>query len=273
MVDFFTTLRILLRRWYVVLPTLLVAGAAAYYTVQTIPASYEATGTLVLLGPAKSGEPVPGEPPPAPINPFLELGGSLDVTGDVLTKVMLSDGVVARVAKQGGTAPYEVGTGSDGGSPIMNIVATGPDDAEAQNTVKVVAAELAKELQQRQEQAGSPPSQFIRFQEVSLPTKSKALLGSKFRAGAVVAALGLMLTFALAFLVDGIAERRSGRRSRRNAVINGGQPAVVPGSRTQRPGRPGAPTANLAASAQLGKAASPTLDPKPSERRRTPGSP
>ena len=211
--DLFTTIRILLRRWYVVLPALLLTAGGAAFTMKAVSPSYEATGAVVLLGPATAGAPVVGEPTPPPVNPYLEFGGALETTGEILSRSLMSEATVERLAKQGATATYEVGTGSEGGSPIVNVIATGPDEADAKRTVSIVIAEVREELKRRQEAAGAPASQFIRVEDVTVPTHATKMAGSTLRAVAAVMALGLALSFGLGFMAEAIAVRRAGRRA------------------------------------------------------------
>ena len=208
--DLFTTIRILLRRWYVVLPALLLTAGGAAFTMKTVSPSYEATGAVVLLGPATAGAPVAGEPTPPPVNPYLEFGGALETTGEILSRSLMSESTVERLAKQGATATYEVGTGSEGGSPIVNVIATGPDETAAKRTVSIVIAEVRNELERRQEAAGAPASQFIRVEDVTVPTNAARMAGSTLRAVAAVMALGLALSFGLGFMAEAIAVRRAG---------------------------------------------------------------
>jgi hypothetical protein len=155
----------------------------------------------------------------------------------VLSKVMMSDTVVQRLAVRGATAEYEVGTGSDGGSPIINIIATGEDPTVARRTVQAVAVELRHELQRRQATAGAPSSQFIRAEQVTVPATANRLIGDKMRAGVAVFALGIAFTFSLAFLTESILEQRARRRRLASARTAGAQR----GKRPAPPAKPGAP--------------------------------
>ena len=242
--DLFTTIRILFRRWYVVLPALLLTVGGAAFTFKTVAPSYEATGAVVLLGPATAGAPVAGEPSPPPVNPYLEFGGALETTGLILSRSLMSEATVTRLATQGASATYEVGTGSDGGSPIVNVIATGADEAAAKRTVTIVIAEVRNELKRRQEAAGAPASQFIRVEDVTVPTNATKMAGSTMRAVAAVMALGLALSLGLGFMAEAIAVRRAG-----------GPPAV------QVQSQPAPPPPALAAPAASTPAAAPNGTP------------
>jgi capsular polysaccharide biosynthesis protein len=237
-VDLLTTIRILLRRWFVVVPALLVTAGGAAYAMQAVSPSYEASGAVVLLGPAVAGAPVQGEPNPAPVNPYLEFGGALETTGEILSRALMSADEVDKLYKEGATAAYEVGTGSEGGSPIMNVIATGTDEAAAIRTVGIVAAEVRTELQRRQAAAGAPPSQFIRIENVTIPTKATKMAGSTMRAVAAVLALGLAVSFGLGFMAEAVAVRRAAARSTPNAPAVPTSVGAAPAPPTPPPGPP-----------------------------------
>jgi hypothetical protein len=231
-VDFLTTLRVLLSRWYVVVPALALTALAVTFTARTAAPSWQATGTVVLLGPAATGEVMPGSGEPVRMNPYLEFGGALEVAADVMSKVMSGDTMVERLRAKGATAPYEVGTGVDGASPVINVIATGDDPDQAKVTVQVVIRELRAELSRRQAAVGAPRAQFIRVEQVTTPGTAKRLMGSTLRAAAAVLALGVVLTFALAFLADALGERRAARRRRATTMAS----RRVPGTGQARDG-------------------------------------
>jgi hypothetical protein len=209
-VDLLTTLRILLDRWRVVVPALLLTLVATLVVGAAVKPVYQATGVVVLLVPARLTDPVTGQT--AAVNPYLQFGGSLEVTADALVRVMMSDAAAQRARAAGGTADFEVGTGTSGSSPIVNIVATGRSTKEATGTVRVVARELSHELARRQHGAGAPQPTWIRLASLSSPTTAHRLMGSRLRAEAAVAVLGLALSLGLTFLVEGWSEGR--RRDR-----------------------------------------------------------
>jgi capsular polysaccharide biosynthesis protein len=225
--DFFTTLRILLSRWYVVVPCLLFTLAAAAGASAAVAPSWKATGTLVLLGPGSVRLDAEGNERRVETNAYLDFGGTLEITAEILSKIMMSPATGEQLAARGLTAEYEVGTGSDGGSPIINIIATSPDPEVAKATVQGVAAQIRAELQRRQSAAGAPKDDFIRVDQVTTPTSAERQLGSKLRAAAAAGALGMALTFGLAFLTESISERRLAKERRAGTADPAGTPGTA----------------------------------------------
>jgi len=268
--DFFTTLRILLSRWYVVLPALLFTLASAVAASAAVAPSWKANGTLVLLGPATARLDPQSNAKRVETNAYLDFGGTLEITAEILSKIMMSPATAEQLQARGLTAEYEVGTGSDGGSPIINIIATGPDPEIAKATVQGIAGQIRNELQRRQSAAGAPKEDFIRVDQVTTPTSAERQLGSKLRAAAAAGALGLALTFGLAFLAESVAERRAAKE-RQLAAAGGGPGVGGPAERgvrqAARPGDAHRPAARAAppraAPAATGRPSGPIQRPAP----------
>jgi hypothetical protein len=222
-VDFLSAVRIMLRRWYLVLPGLAATVAGTIAMVEAAPPAYEARGAVLMLPPANVAS--AGPDGPVQINPFLELGGSLYATADVAAQVIMSDPVARELAEDGAVAGYEVMVGQE--SPTLTVIATGSSAREAVETVDLVTRRVQQELASRQQAAGAPDSSLIN-DVISAPDEAKVLLGSKLRAGAAVAALGSTATVSLGFLAESIAVgRRRRRASAGSTPAPGRRPADV----------------------------------------------
>ncbi|MBF8191060.1 hypothetical protein ITP53_36200, partial [Nonomuraea sp. K274] len=53
--DFWGTILVLIRRWYVALPASLVAVGVAFFAYSTIPVTYTTTAVLLLTAPTSGG--------------------------------------------------------------------------------------------------------------------------------------------------------------------------------------------------------------------------
>jgi hypothetical protein len=205
-VDFLTTIRIMLARWYVLVPALLATGVAALGVMSAVAPAYEVQGSVVLLAPS-TNQP---DTNPTRGNPYLGL--SLEVVADVLTNVTMSETSVERLKAKGATAEYEVGTGLEGSpTPILNVTATSPDEQTALRTAEMVTANIRAELARRQRAQGAPRQSWITAATVTRPDRATKMLGSKIRVLVAVLVLGLSATIGLTFLAESIAE---GRRRR-----------------------------------------------------------
>lgn len=247
--DFAKSLMVLLRRWYVAVPALVVSLGLAAVVFETVPAKYFSSGTIVLLSPSQ-GTGVGGVK--TQTNPLLSFDGSLTTVSTALIQVMLSPEIGTDLARQGALADYQVGDGNLGG-PFIHVEATGSSPAQAQRTVELVLQRTATELRDREVSFHAPAASYIQVDYLVRPTEAKRLLGSKVRAAGAALALALAFSFSSAFMIESIAEnrraRRAGTAARGGAGAGTATGAVTaspagpppPGGRTGAGGRPGNP--------------------------------
>lgn len=214
--DFWKTLGILLRRWYVAVPVFVVSLAIAGGVYATVPTQYESTGTIVLTSPT-AGATTVLDPSKAtgPGNPLLDFGGSLTITTQLLIQSLNSPSVGQQIAAGSGGGSYQAGDGLTGG-PFVVIVGTAKSPALAQLTVSLALKHARTELASRQTSLKAPPSTFINTQDVVTPTPATAKIGGKVRAAGVALALGLIASLAAAFGIESVMVNR--RRKRADAA-------------------------------------------------------
>jgi hypothetical protein len=200
------------RRWYIVVPGIILALAAGAGLFSVVQPGYERTATQLLL-------PGEGTIPPGTTNPYLFLGGLLQAS-DVVVRVMQSEEVLgAAVAEHPGT---EVVVRRDPtvSGPVIQIVVTAKSDAAADEVLTALVDDTVQVVDRLQTQQGVSLDDRM---TVSLLTKdTQSVLQQKTRilltAGAV---LGIfILTLVVASVVDGLSRRshRSGRSGRRAAL-------------------------------------------------------
>lgn len=210
-VDFWKTLGVLVRRWYVALPAAVVSLGLAFAVFQSVPPKYESTGSVVLLAPSGGSG---ASSDRGPNNPLLSFDGSLTTASTAITQVLLSPEVADELYKQGATAGFEVGDGQLGG-PFINVVATGSSPDEARRTVELVLQRARDELREREVTYRAPPGTFIQVDNLVEPTAAKRLVGGKLRAGGAALALGLAASLSAAFVIESIGENRRRRGQHR----------------------------------------------------------
>ncbi|MFD1719772.1 hypothetical protein [Georgenia deserti] len=209
------TLRGLLRRWYIVVPGLLVAAGLVVWSWQSVPPEYERTSRQLLI-PGEASLPVVEE---GEANPFLYLSG-LDSAADVLVSAVGSEDVVRDVTGPYPGATVEVGRDPHSSGPVVmiTVVAQSDDDAGAvMDEMLVRSGQVLANLQQTEEvdAAAQVTISPIAVDSVGEPKERSRLV----YAGAAGAGTALM-TLVLAAAVDGLARRprRDGRtRSDRGA--------------------------------------------------------
>jgi hypothetical protein len=236
-VDFAKSLMVLLRRWYVALPALVISLGLSAAVYESVPAKYESRGTIMLLS-SNSGATAGGTAKAGLTNPLLSIDGSLTLTSTALIQVVQSPEVAQAIYDQGGTAEYTVGDAQLGG-PFINVDATGGSPTEVQRTVQMVLERTAYELRQREIQYKAPQTTYIQINNLVAPTEAKKLVGSKVRAAGAALALALAFSLSSAFMIESLMEnRREKRRRMATKAGKAGKAGAKPASRTDRPAEP-----------------------------------
>jgi capsular polysaccharide biosynthesis protein len=238
-VDLHTLLRIVARRWAVVIPTLLVAGLVAYHFLSDVKPQYEAQASLLLLQPVAPATPaVPGgttgtTQPLGPAaqqaladnNPYLP-NAPLDKTAAVFAEVMNSDQERHNIK----VTPAAHATGSytvtvDNNAPILHVDVKDANPLVALNTAKVVMSDTAKQIQARQTLQHVQNVAYLKVDVVSPPVKTTTINAARTRAWIAFIALTLAAVLCVALLVESLAQSR---RRRRQPRLAGGIPRPSP---------------------------------------------
>lgn len=95
--DLAEIFRVICRRWYVLLPGLLLTAAVTTGAGLTVPTSYESQSTVALLN-SKRGTAADG-------NPYLSMVPALTGMADSLARNLNSDASVADLKERGVTSP------------------------------------------------------------------------------------------------------------------------------------------------------------------------
>src|SRR5215471_7858689 len=194
--DLLTALKILIRRWPVVLAGLVLTVVGVYQIGNMVKPSYEAKGQVWLIG-------------TGPGNNLLNFPPGLQDTAGGLVVILQSPDQVKAIKAEGGTASYTL-LNSD--KTVVQVTASGPDKAATVKTANLVIDKMQKQLDEQQ--ATSPAAQHIKVQTLESPTPS-IKLGSRIRAMAAVGALGLAATGAARLLTDAVIRQMREAKLRR----------------------------------------------------------
>jgi capsular polysaccharide biosynthesis protein len=216
-VDFATALRMVLRRWYVAIPVLMLTATSSVAVAEAVQPSYQVAATVVLLVPDGETFNAPDFSSETISNPYLQFTNSLKISAEVVSIVLTSDMTKQRLKQSGLSADYEVVPSTEiSPTPILTVTSTSRSERDARRTLTAVVRLLRTELARRQISAGAAGEALIQVQVASPPTTAKRVAGSTIRAVAITVALGLTATFAVAFLAEVLADRRRLRRGRRS---------------------------------------------------------
>lgn len=216
--DFWGTVRVLRRRWYIALPAVLLTGILALFVYISVPTRYESSGVLVLTSPAAGGRYTANTKPEdvVRVNPLLQFDGSLTTTAQILTQVLGDPMTAEELAGKGSTSVYTANTGPVGG-PLL-FITTESDSAEsAEGLVGKVLEKTVAELASQQKALNAPEQTFITAQILVKPTTASAKIGGKVRYVGAATVVLLLLTLASTFAADSImlkAKRRKDKEAK-----------------------------------------------------------
>jgi hypothetical protein len=214
-VDLIATLQVMLRRWYVVGPVLLLTGVAVLLVYGAVQPTYEARGTVIMRSAAHTEDPRTGAR-----NQYADYG-NLSIPARVVTDALSQETSREQLKQRGVPGDFAVGLDAGSLAPIITVVGTAPTPAEAIETTRAVMVEVDKELTRRQEQLGAPRITFLATEVVAAPTEAVPLNGSRLRAGAGVLVLGLIVALVAGFTAEAIARRRDRADASRLAGAGG----------------------------------------------------
>lgn len=234
--DLFTILGSTLRRWYVTLPVMLLAGILAYQSYQSVPAVYSSSVSVTVLPPVK--------PPPPPPDP---------VTGEVLEPYEANpysgpNLAAAVLARNLNSASFEEEMGLDSGrnqaieadpsrsDPIIQVIATAESPEAVVAILDEVTVKATAILDEFQAEAGATEGARYNLAPAVPTDVVEDITPSRFRTSGAIVVIGLGFAAALATLLDMAVEHRATRR--RRAAEAGPAPAPRPGDRpaTAAPG-------------------------------------
>ena len=221
--DFWATLRVVTRRWFVVVPAMLLTVLAVLYVFNSVPTQYESKAVILLSPPLTGATQYSNGYRPDSTNPLLNSGNGLDLTGSLLIEAMRTvefghrvglpvDGSVDATVNNGTANPELLTQG-----PFVFVQVDARNPVLAQDLVRRMVDAGRDELQARQTSLGAPPSTFVTYNVIVAATEPIRMRGNRIRAAGAAAALGMILCLASAFAADSLLQARSRRRRRTKA--------------------------------------------------------
>lgn len=200
--DFWSSVKVLAKRWYIVAAGLVLTLAAALGVNLLISPSYTATGSVVLSVPPNLPE--RGDS----LNPYLAYG-NLEVAAKVVASAMNQPSVVREQRRKGASGSFVVDLDPERSSPIITVDSRAATAAAAIRTVEVVTAGVQQQLADRQKALGAPQNTWITASTVVVPEEANRAIGSRLRAMSAVVVLGSIATLSLAFAVEGWSQGKA----------------------------------------------------------------
>lgn len=206
--DFLDALRVLKRRYLVVILGAAVTSAAGLFILKGVDTEYQAQAQYVVLLPAESG----GEGRGA-INPYLNLNGGLIFAASLIASDMSTAESERSLVEDGFESDYSVAMDA-GGRPLIQVLVDGTDPDDVLETRDELLRRFDTKLRLLQELPEVPAEQLMFSTTNAVDPAPEPVPGSKTRALLLVAILGVVTTLVIAFLMDGLIRPGVGKRRR-----------------------------------------------------------
>jgi hypothetical protein len=223
--DFWGTVLVLFRRWYVAIPAFLLSVAAAFGVYTTIPTVYVSTSVLMLTTPTTGGS-LPANPriPNELTNPMLHFDNGLSVSASILIAALGTPDMAAELGiVPGGETEYKVTNGSSNleslaSGPLLFVEGDSRTPEGATAIVRKVVERAKTELDARQKAVHAPRATYITMYEAVPPTTPTPQKGRKLRGFAAALGIGLVGSLCATFAVESLVAARRARRRLRSLV-------------------------------------------------------
>ena len=229
--DFWGTVVVLFRRWYITVPAFCLTLVAAAAALTAVPVEYQSNAVLVLTTPLSGGTETDNPDAPTSLtNPLLSFDSSLALTASIVIQQLNSSETAGSLGvTPGDPTTYEVNNGTTNpellqSGPLIFVQGTGPSPEAARDITDRVATMAARVLDQRQDELDAPPSTHIGLEVVVEPSAGRPLADSALRAFAAVGALAGVMSLVAVYGFENLAVHRRRRRQERRDRAS--QPAL-----------------------------------------------
>ncbi|UPO77620.1 hypothetical protein [Arthrobacter sp. Helios] len=212
------SLRVLARRWYLILVGVLLTGVLCAAANLLVPPSYDSQGSMVLMPPAAAV----GEAG----NPYLQLGGMSEAM-DVLVRQSSATEIREQILEGYPSGTYVVEPDRTTSGSIIVVHATADTPEESLGLLDDAMATVPDTLARMQDELGVISGQRIDIMPVVVDTEAKFNFKQTVQVVAMAGLAGLAGTLMLTALLDGLL---TGRRLRKAAS---GRDRGQPGRSTQ----------------------------------------
>ena len=198
--DLAEIFRVTRRRWYVLLPGLLLTAGLVAAVVRLVPVTYQSQSTVQLLNSRKATAAYDG-------NPFLSTQTSLTGMADSLARNLNSDSSIRELKSRGATGTFESKIADNAQGPLMWLTVTGTDKAAVLASDRILTAYAKDRLEQFQEQQSVEPQAMIRLWPIVEPQPPVAQTKTRLEYMIMAGGLGLVVSLVAVFYVE--ARRRT----------------------------------------------------------------
>jgi hypothetical protein len=218
-------IKTLARRWYIVLAGLALTAGACAVVFEKIPATYEATGSLVLM------------PPSATVgengNPYLYLVGMSQAL-DVLTRRANASEVRNPILERFPGVTYSVDADRSTSGAVVLVKAAGPSPSATMDGLKAAMETVPATLSAMQDELSVKDYLRINLRTIVVDHEPTMENKTQLQLIIVAAGAGLVGTLLLARMLDGLLASRRDERDSLAAGHSTGTPASSARGRQRR---------------------------------------
>ncbi|PWI13592.1 chain length determinant protein [Streptomyces sp. Act143] len=202
--DLAEIFRVMRRRWYVLLPGLLVTAGLVFGVTRVVHVTYQSQSTVVLLNSQKATLAYDG-------NPFLSTQTSLTGMADSLARNLNSDDSVRDLKSRGAKGTFEAKLADNAQGPLLWLTVTGTDKASVLSSDKILTAYAEERLEQFQQDQSVASKAMIRMTTIVAPQSPVAQTKTRLEYMIMAGGAGLVLSLVAVFYVE--ARKRPRRPS------------------------------------------------------------
>ncbi|MFZ4516484.1 MAG: hypothetical protein ACOYN3_09270 [Acidimicrobiia bacterium] len=228
--DFWDSLAVLSRRWWIVVLGIVVTVAVALIVFGAISPTYRADGTVVFYAPGKLQLADPNAAPQR-ANPFLGFDGSVTVTSEITARAATAPNVMQTVTGVSPGSSFTAEPDISARGPILQLSASAPTRVAAVDTLGRGIATMNQTLNDQQQAVGASQDTWVRMAVLRSDKAATPVSGSRWRAALGIVLVGIGCTLMAAFGVDALARARARRREPRPSPVMA--PARVAGQPTR----------------------------------------
>ena len=213
--DFWQTVAVLLRRWYIAVPAFLLSLGLAGVAYSATPLTFRSDAVLVLTTPVAGGTEFArkDEVARSVTNPMMNFDRGLSLSAAIVIEQMNTSATARLDRSFGPDTTFRVSNGSSNpelleSGPFVFIEATGPSPEAAQKLTAELSRVAGTVLDERQTELQAPESTHINLQFVVPPTAGTPLASIRMRAAAAAGALAGLIGLASAYCVENATTRR-----------------------------------------------------------------
>jgi hypothetical protein len=206
--DFGEMFRVLLRRWFISAPGVLLTALVAASSWAQWPTTYQSEAQITLIG-SQTLASGPG----GGHNPYVAVGDLVPMAS-ILATTLSSEEASQRLRMLGVTEPYSVDVPPGAAGPFIAITVTGKDQATILRSVPVIINFAGQELRQLQHTAYAAISvkSLIGLEVIAEPSSPAPVLKSKIEVVAGMTIACLVVVLLVSFAVEGRTNRRATKR-------------------------------------------------------------